>query len=238
MVYGEILAGGNGARMGNTEMPKQYLMLGKKPIIIHTLEQFILNSKINRVIICCPKDWVAYTKEIVMKYIKDSSKIEIAVGGNTRNETIINGCKFIEDKYGLKDEDVIITHDAVRPFITQRIIEDNIEAVKKYSAVDTAIAAFDTIIESKDGEIISNIPIRSEMYQGQTPQSFNIKKLVNLYNSLTEQEKEILTDACKIFVIKGEKVKIINGEVYNIKITTLHDLKLSNAILTERDKND
>lgn len=100
------------------------------------------------------------------------------------------------------------------------------------------MSAFDTIVESIDGEFISNIPIRNYMYQGQTPQSFNIKLLMEYYNSLTDDEKNILTDACKIFVMKGSKVKIVPGEVYNIKITTLHDLKLSNAILMERINND
>lgn len=72
------------------------------------------------------------------------------------------------------------------------------------------------------------------MYQGQTPQSFNIKKLMKLYKELTEEEKEILTDACKIFVLKGSKVRMVYGDEFNMKITKLHDLKVANAILLER----
>lgn len=233
MVYAEILAGGKGKRMGNTDMPKQFLMLGTKPIIIHTVEQFMINTNVSKIIVCCPKDWITYMNDLLDKYIPNSN-IDVVEGGKTRNETIMNGCKFIEEKYGLNDDDVIITHDAVRPFVTQRIIDDNIIGLNTSTAVDTVIEATDTIVESLDSKIISNIPERKFMYQGQTPQSFNIKELIKVYNSLKEEEKEILTDACKMFLLKKKNVKIVNGETYNIKITNIHDLKIANAILMER----
>lgn len=235
MTYVEVLAGGKGTRMGNTEMPKQFLMLGTKPIFIHTLEQFLLASEVDKIILCCPKAWMSHANDVIDKYIAEKNRVFVVEGGSARNETIMNGCKFIEEKFGLNDDDIIITHDAVRPFVTQRIIKDNIEQAKKYGAVDTVIPATDTIVTSKDGKIISDIPIRSEMYQGQTPQSFNIKKLMETYNSLTEEEKEILTDACKMFSMKNNDVILVEGEVYNMKITTLHDLKMANAILKERE---
>jgi len=157
--------------------------------------------------------------------------IEITAGGSTRNESIMNGCKYIEDKYGLTEDDVVITHDAVRPFINQRIIDDNIKAVKKFDAVDTVIPATDTIIESENKEDISSIPVRDHMYQGQTPQSFNINLLKNSYYNLSDEDKKILTDACKILVVLNKKVKLVDGELYNIKITTPYDLKVANSII-------
>lgn len=231
MIYGEILAGGSGTRMGNTDMPKQFLMLGEKPIIIHTIEQFLINPKFNKIIVCCPREWISYAKDLLNKYEIDKDRVELVAGGDSRNETIMNGCKYIEEKYGLNDDDLIVTHDAVRPFVNQRILDDNIKALKKYSAVDTVIPATDTIVYSKDGKVISEIPVRSECFQGQTPQSFKIKKLMEMYESLTKKEKEILTDACKIFAIKNEQVGLVFGEVYNIKITMQYDLKIANAIL-------
>ena len=155
-------------------------------------------------------------------------------GGATRNDTIMNGCRYIEEHFGLQDDDIVITHDAVRPFVTQRIIDENIDAALKYGATDTVVEAFDTIVESIDGKVISNIPVRSHMYQGQTPQSFKIKALKELFASLTDEEAEILTDACKAFVIKGHKVHLVQGEVYNMKITTQHDLKIANGLVTKR----
>lgn len=236
MIYGEILAGGSGTRMGNTEMPKQFLMLGERPIIIHTIEQFLINQAFSKIVVCCPKEWVSYAEDLLDKYNIDKDKVEITAGGATRNESIMNGCKYIEEKYGLNDKDIVVTHDAVRPFVTQRILDDNIKLAKKYGAADTVIPATDTIVYSKDGKMITEIPDRKECYQGQTPQTFNIKKLMSLFDSLTKKEKEILTDGCKIFSIKGEDVALVDGEVYNIKLTTLYDLKIAQAILMRKEE--
>ena len=94
--------------------------------------------------------------------------------------------------------------------------------------------AIDTIVQSMDGKIISDIPLRSSMYQGQTPQSFNIKKLINNYMKLTDDQKSILTDACKICLLQGDEVRLVQGEIFNIKITTPYDLKIANALLDEK----
>ena len=190
MVFGVILAGGIGSRMGNVEKPKQYLSVGGKPIILHTLEKFYVNSKFEKLIVLCPSQWINHTKNLVKKNFNDSSKIVVIEGGSTRNETIMNSIRYIEKEYGLDDDTIIVTHDSVRPFLTYRIIEDNIRYAQEYGACDTVIPASDTIVESAGHEIISNIPDRSIMYQGQTPQSFKAKKLKELYEGLTEEEKE------------------------------------------------
>jgi D-ribitol-5-phosphate cytidylyltransferase len=234
MIFAEILAGGKGTRMGNINMPKQFLTLNSKPIIIHTIEKFILNDRFEKILVVTPKEWVNHAKDIIKKYIGKDARIVVLEGGKDRNESIMSGIRYIEKNFGINDDDVIITHDSVRPFLTHRIIEENIEAAIKFGAVDTVIEAIDTIIQSEDGEFISNIPVRDTMYQGQTPQSFNIKKLVTYYNALTEEQKMILTDACKICALAGEKVKIVKGELFNIKVTTPYDLKVANAILQER----
>ena len=95
-----------------------------------------------------------------------------------------------------------------------------------------SMPATDTIVVSEDNDIISDIPERRKMYQGQTPQTFNAMKLRNLYNSLSDDEKNILTDAAKIFVMKGEKVHIVEGEVFNIKITYPYDLRVAEALIS------
>ncbi|HIX42661.1 MAG TPA: 2-C-methyl-D-erythritol 4-phosphate cytidylyltransferase [Candidatus Kurthia intestinigallinarum] len=231
MIYAGILAGGKGTRMGNVPMPKQFLTLNDKAIIIHTLEKFILNNRLDKIFIAVPKDWVQYTRDLVKKHQLDLPKVEVIQGGADRNDTIMNVIAAIDNQNGLNDDDILVTHDAVRPFLTHRIIEQNIDAGLEFGSVDTVIEAIDTIVESQDGEFITQIPVRSHMFQGQTPQTFNIKKLQELYNSLSQDEKEILTDACKIFAIKGEKVKLVRGESYNIKVTTPYDLNVANSIL-------
>lgn len=230
-IFGVVLAGGIGSRMGNVEKPKQFMEVGKKPIIIHTIEKFVVQPQFERVIVLSPKAWLNYTKDMIRKYIIEKDKIDVIEGGATRNGTIMNAIGYIEKQYGMDEETVIVTHDSVRPFVTHRILEENIYYAKETGACDTVIPATDTIVESTDHEIISNIPDRSHMYQGQTPQSFKAWKLRSVFEALTPQEKEILTDACKILVLKGEKVHLVQGEVSNIKITYPHDLRVAEAIL-------
>ena len=135
------------------------------------------------------------------------------------------------------DDTIILTHDSVRPFVTHRIIEENIRYALEYGACDTAVAATDTIVQSEDGKVISSVPDRSKMYQGQTPQTFRLKKLKSLYESLTDEEKKILTDAAKIFVMKGEDVYLVEGEVSNIKITYPYDLRVAETLIQSEQED-
>lgn len=233
MVYGVILAGGVGSRMGG-EKPKQYLTVKDKPIIIYTIEKFIVSPELEKIIVLCPAQWVEHTKNLIKKYISPAAdRVTVIEGGTTRNETIMNAIDFIELEGNLDENTIIVTHDSVRPFVTHRIIEENIRACEEFGACDTVISATDTIVESADGECISSIPDRSMMYQGQTPQSFKALKLRTMYNSLTDDEKNILTDAAKIYVLKGEKVALVSGETFNIKITYPYDLRIAKSLLEE-----
>src|SRR5699024_8127577 len=129
LIYAEILAGGKGTRMGNVNMPKQFLPLNDKPIIIHTLEKFILNAEFEKILVVTPKEWINYTKDIIAEYIGENDRIHIVEGGSDRNESIMSGIRYIEEQYGISDDDYIVTHDSVRPFLTHRIIKENIEEV-------------------------------------------------------------------------------------------------------------
>lgn len=233
MIFGAIVAGGIGSRMNLSEIPKQFLPLGpsKKPIIIHTLEKFLLCDRLDYIYLGIHKDWVGYAEELIIKYGINTNKVFLTAGGSDRNLTILNIISAIEKNHGKSDEHIIVTHDAVRPFVTLRMINENIDSAFTYGACDTVISAVDTIIESKDGDVISSVPQRSYMYQGQTPQSFNMLKLKKYYNDLTESEKSILTDACKIFVFKNQPVNLVKGSNFNIKITTVNDYKIAEAIL-------
>lgn len=230
-VFGVVLAGGIGARMGNVEKPKQFLELGGKPIIIHTIEKFAVHPDFDEVLVLSPRAWVTYTQDIVRKFIPPVRKVTVLQGGDTRNETIMNAIRYIEEQGDLDEETVIVTHDSVRPFVTHRILEENIRYAREYGACDTVIPATDTIVESKDNTRITDIPNRKYMYQGQTPQSFRAKKLKEQYEALNEEEKAILTDACKIMVLKGEHVHLVQGEVFNIKITYPYDMTVAKALL-------
>lgn len=242
MKYAEILAGGKGTRMGNTRLPKQFLNLGNEPIIIQTIEKFLMNMQFDGIVVVVSIDWVEYTMDLLKKYfsIDDMARIYLVQGGSDRSETLINGLKFIESEFGLTEDDIVVTHDAVRPFVSQRIIEENIENALKYGAVDTVIPSIDTIVKSNIGRVdIEEIPNRNIMFQGQTPQSFNIKLLLDAYDELTEDEKLILTDAAKVVLLSdnGVAVKLVTGEQQNFKITTSFDLKLAEALINKSEEN-
>jgi 2-C-methyl-D-erythritol 4-phosphate cytidylyltransferase len=225
MIYAVIAAGGIGSRMG-ADKPKQYIEIGGKAIIAHTVEKFLRNDKIDKVIVLCPDEWVSYTKNIFAE-----TEVIVISGGETRNETLMKAIDYIESTDVLDEDTYLVTHDAVRPFVTNQIINDNIDAMLKYSATGTVIPAVDTIFQSSNGEVIDSIPDRNELYQAQTPQCFGALKLRELYNSLTDEEKNILTDGCKIYLLKGHNIHLVEGHVSNIKITYPHDIIVAEAIL-------
>ncbi len=231
MIFAAILAGGIGSRMGGTDTPKQFLTLGDKPVIIHTIEKFVINSKFDKILVLSPQSFINHTINLITEYFGENNNIVVLEGGDTRNDTIVNSINFIRENFDIDDDSIIVTHDSVRPFVTHRIIEDNINAAKEFGACDTVVPATDTIVESVGGEIINDIPVRDNFYQGQTPQSFKINKLYELINDLSDKETNILTDACKIFVLKGEEVHLVEGEITNIKITYPSDLIIAKSIL-------
>ena len=179
MVYGVVLAGGIGSRMGNVDRPKQYLHIGKKPIIVHTVEKFIINDNFEKVIVLCPAQWITYTKDLFRKHLPENSNVVVIEGGKDRNGTIMNAIRYIEETDGLNEETSLVTN----------------------------------------------------YYQGQTPQSFRAKRFKDLYETLSEDERKILTDAAKVFVVKGDKVALIKGETFNIKVTYPYDLQLAETLL-------
>ena len=212
MVFGAILAGGSGTRMHISNMPKQFLPLDEKPIIIHTLEKLLMCTKIDVIYIGVNPAWLGYMSDLLEKYELDfEDKIKLVLGGKNRNDTI-------EKTYGESEDNIIVTHDAVRPFVTLRILDENIENAITYGACDTVVPAVDTIVVSQDAQQIDSIPDRSMMYQGQTPQTFKINILKELYSQLKPSEKNILTDACKICVMKGAPVKLVKGNSSNILV--------------------
>jgi 2-C-methyl-D-erythritol 4-phosphate cytidylyltransferase len=229
MIIAAILAGGSGSRMGSSNKPKQFLPLGEKPILLHTVEKFLFHPQVERVLVLCPRAWVAHTGDLLAAELP-GREIAVLEGGETRNGTLRNALDYVERNWSGEDH-ILLTHDAVRPFVTHRVISDNIAAATTHGACDTVVPASDTIVQSNDNAFITAIPARERMYQGQTPQSFRSTKLRALMNSLTPEEEKTLTDACKIFAIRGEPVALVNGEIHNIKITYPYDLKVAHALL-------
>ena len=236
MIFAGILAGGTGSRMGNYNIPKQFLLINERPIIAHVIDKFIIHDEIDAVIVGVNPDWYRYMLDIKEKYYKAMDKLVIVKGGSDRNSTI-NAIVEQTKKQSGADDDILVTHDAVRPFVTLKMISENIEAAKNYGVCDTVIPATDTIVYSSNGDFITDIPLRNNTYQGQTPQSFKVRLFEEVYSSMSEEELAIVTDACKMFMLRGHNVHLVQGSVSNIKITYPYDYKIA-QIMMENLKDD
>lgn len=231
MLYFMIMAGGIGSRMKSPGLPKQYIKIDGEPIIVKTVKNFTDFGAFTAGVICCPVDWLEYTKGLLLEYGITDSSVYVIPGGTNRNDSVKNGCRFLFNKFAVKNDDIVLTHDAVRPFINPRIIKDNIEAVKEYGAANTVMPVYDSVIKSADGDFISEGLDRKELYRVQTPQSFKAEQLNLVINSLTENELSYYTDVASIFTDKGYRVKLVTGDDSNIKITTPFDLSVAKSII-------
>lgn len=231
MVFAVILAGGSGTRMKSAKLPKQFLTIGGEPILRLTLDKFLACSNIDHIVLAAPAIWMAHTKDLLADVAY--SRVNVCEGGNTRQDSLYNALKFIEEHFDVDEETIVVSHDVARPFVSLRIIEDNIRGVKELGAVDTVIPATDTIVQSHDGSVISNIPDRSQMYQGQTPQSFKLRTFTRIYETLDEEYLSRVTDAARILSEHGCPVKLVQGELFNIKITTEYDFRIAEFLLGE-----
>ena len=223
MVYAAIVAGGTGSRMG-TDIPKQFLEIAEKPVLIHTVSCFI--GKVDRICIACHRDYVDHTKEYVGKFF--AGPIDVIEGGADRMESVLKTVEHFID-IGASDDDIILTHDGVRPFVTEAMIDQSIKNARSGHFCTVAIGATDTVCLSEDGEMITVVPDRKKVFNIQTPQTFTVGKLAGMLKGC--ENAGVYTDLCGLALAMGENVKIVKGSPENIKITVPADLKTAEIII-------
>jgi len=215
-----ILAGGKGIRFGGIK-PKQFLKVSGKMVLEHAVEAFHYNPYIDEIAIVCSDEYRYLIEEIVSK--NNYNKVrKILNGGKDRANSSLSAIN------AYCEEDVnLIFHDAVRPLVTEQIITDCIMALKHYNAIDVAIPSTDTIIHV-DNELISEVPDRSKLWLGQTPQAFDIKIISKAYEIALKDPCFKATDDCGIVkkYLPKEKIFVVLGSEYNIKLTYENDLLL------------
>jgi len=218
-----VLAGGIGVRM-EASRPKQFLDLSEKPIIIHTLERFEKNIQISLVAVVCHMDYVEYLDELVKK--NGLKKVyKIIPGGETRQES-----SFIGIKNCSPGTECVLIHDAVRPFIDDKIIEDTLTAAKETGAAGTVIDTADTIVVT-EGHFIKEIPDRKNLKRIQTPQGFCYKTITEAHEWALKKGIKDATDDCGLVLAMGRPVRAVSGSVFNIKITDQADLSLAEKFI-------
>ena len=220
-----VLAAGSGRRM-NSKVKKQFLEIGDKPILVHTLEKFNNCKMIDEIILVTGKDEIEFCrKEIIKKYGIVKVK-KVISGGDQRQDSVFNGLKEIEN-----DEDIVLVHDGARPFIADEEIERCILVAKQYKACVLAVRVKDTIKKvDEDGNIIKTLD-RDFLWSIQTPQVFKTEILRQAHMSAIGQGFIGTDDASLVEKFTNIPIKVVEGKYTNIKITTPEDISFGEVIL-------
>jgi len=222
-----ILAGGIGSRFG-LDIPKQFAKLAGKSIVEHTIEVFQKHDLIDEICIVSHKNWIWKIEEIIAK--NNFFKVKkILSGGKERKDSSLSAIMAYDQS--VKDDINLIFHDAVRPFVSDRIIDNCVESLKHYNAIDVAIPAVDTIIQVEEN-IIRDIPKRAEMMQGQTPQCFKLSIIKKAYEVAQKDKDFEPTDDCGVVkkYLPSEDIHIVKGGIDNIKITHSQDIFMADKL--------
>lgn len=228
-----IFAGGVGKRMHSKDIPKQFLKLHDKPIIIHTLNVFEDDPNIDAIVVSCVKNYIGYLNHLISKY--NIKKVQsIVPGGKTSQESIYNGLKSAA-KIGDRKGDIVLIHDGVRPLINYKTIDDNIESVKKFGSAITSVKAKETIIVVDDKENIKSVNDRSRSRLARAPQSFYLNDILSAHERAIKEGKLDFIDSCSMMTYYGKNLHLVSGPLENIKITTPDDFYTMRALLDAKE---
>ncbi|MBC9716282.1 bifunctional cytidylyltransferase/SDR family oxidoreductase [Streptomyces sp. TRM66268-LWL] len=229
-----ILAGGTGQRVG-LAIPKQLLKVAGKAVIEHTLTIFEQAESIDDIIVLMAPGYVSDVEKIVAK--AGLTKVtKIIEGGETRNETTERAIAALGEGLAEGEDRNVLFHDAVRPLLSQRVISDCVTALERYQAVDVAIPSADTIIVTRthgeDGEFITDVPDRSRLRRGQTPQAFKLSTIRKAYEIAAGDPNFQATDDCSVVLryLPDVPIHVVAGDEYNMKVTQPVDVFIADKL--------
>lgn len=223
-----VLSAGSGTRMGNTLLPKQFLSLSMKPIFIMTLEKVLKVGLFDKIVLVINEKWIEYVNQLLENYSICLKNIDIVYGGSERLDSINNAIEFVEKNY-LYNDPVIVFFDSVRPFISDRIIENSVKYANQYGVAVAGIGVKDTIYEFSS-ENINSVISRDKLVSGQAPDSFKLSILKECFNKLTEDTKRSITGTIQICLLNGYVAYVYPGDENNFKITTKSDYMLAKIL--------
>ncbi len=230
-----IFAGGTGTRMHSKGRPKQFLELHGKPILIHTIEQFEQHPLIDSIAVVCLADWMDYLKELLARF--GIRKVRwIVPGGATSQESTRNGLQAIAAEQD-PERTIVLIHDGVRPLITQELIRQNIETVRRCGNAITVAPAIETIVTTADGEAVDQVIDRSSCRLARAPQSFVLSDILAMHRRAMEENYDKMIDSASLMVHYGVRLHMVDGPAENIKITTPSDYYVFRAIVEARENS-
>lgn len=232
MNYAIILAAGVGQRMRNGGLPKQFLKLLGKPIVIYTLEKFEECKEIGKIIVVCHGSYVEYMQELLGQYQIDKVS-QVIVGGSDRQESILRGLDAVIAEGG-NQEDIILIHDGVRPLVSLQTLHENIRIASQYGCAITVHSVTETVVVTEaDSVKVIDFKKRADTYSVTAPQTFRLGRIAEAYhkvNNMTCQGIPLL-DAAMVYAQAGGEVHLVKEQGTNIKITTPEDYYFLKAIL-------
>ncbi len=222
-----IPAGGVGKRFGS-QVPKQFAELGDIPLIVHTIRIFDTVEDVEAIVIPVHNEWFTFTKELIEKYKCDKVK-EVIIGGLERQDSVYNG--LLSET--VKNSEIVLVHDAVRPFASAKLVQRIINETEDFGAVIPGIPPKETVKEKTNNGLVVKTLERQKLSLIQTPQGFWTDVITSAYRKAKEASF-FGTDEASLVEFIGYKVTIIDGEDENIKITTPFDLKIAELIMKEK----
>lgn len=227
-----ILAAGVGQRMRNGGLPKQFLKLMGKPIVIYTLEKFEQSDEIDKIVIVCHGSYVDYMQKLVDIYQIDKVA-KIIVGGSNRQNSVQRGLETVR-LMGGQDEDVVVIHDGVRPLVSEVTIRENVRIARQYGcAVTVRPVTESVVITQTEAADMADFKKRADTYSMTAPQSFQLGRILEAYDRVggTDSSDLPLLDAAMVYAKAGREVHLVKEQGPNIKITTPEDFYFLKAIL-------
>lgn len=232
-----VFAGGSGVRMGSA-VPKQFIEINGRPVLAHTLSLFQEHARVDGVYLVCNPKFREQSRQIVSQYGFDKVR-RFVDGGESAQESIYNGLCAVSEDCPV-DSTIVLLHDGVRPNVTPSVITANIESVKVYGNAVTYTPCVETLVISKDGVCIDNIPYRRESYAAQAPQSFWLKDILDAHRRIRNSENGYadMVDQATICWKLGIPIRLVAGNRGNIKITTPEDIHILRALLQFREETE
>ena len=225
--YVILLAGGVGKRMG-ADIPKQFMDVDGKPIIVYSLENFQRNPQIEKIVVVCVEDWIDHLRELVAKYALTKVKW-VVPGGDTGHDSIRNGVFFLKDK--IEPCDYIIVHDAVRPILPQKAIDEVLRVAHENGNASSSIVCHPPIVYTEDGKSGITDVDREHVMLTASPQVYNYALALKCYEKAEQENKHNFTFTSSLLIHYGERVYFAKGTTSNIKVTKKEDLALFGALL-------
>ena len=234
MNYALIFAGGVGRRMNSRALPKQFLEINSKPVIIHTIEKFDEHPEIDGICVVCVDEWMSHLKNLLKKYNIQKVKWIIA-GGETALDSQYNGLKAIGSD--AEKTDIVLIHDGVRPMINSKLISDCIESVRQYGSGVCVAPATETIVRADESDFIQSTVLRSECMLARAPQSFYLNDIISVHEQAIKDNNHNHIDSTSMMLAYGRKVHVVEGPSENLKVTTPADFYICKALLDAKESS-